>query len=102
LANTTFAAALFRQWFSDDNERDGWIARITSPAFLPFGPGLPATALQLFSRRFENSRSGVVGYFNPERYHEERLNLIMSARFSPSWVLRMVAVNACRLLRATR
>jgi len=91
LGNTVFAGAIFRQWFSDDNVRTGGVARITSPSFLPFGPGSPAVALQLYARAFENSRTDVVGYFHPKRYDEERLNLLLSTRVSPSWVLRAVA-----------
>ena len=102
LVNTTFAAAVFRQWFSDENERDGWVGRITPPSFLPFGPGGPATALQLYARRFDSSRRDVVGYFNPERYHEERLNLIVSTRFSPTWTLRMVAGVGQESIEGTR
>lgn len=88
--NTTFAGALFRQWFSDDNERDGWVARVTLPSFVPM-PGGPTTALQLYSRRFEGNRGDVVGYFSPERYHQEKLNLIMSGSLSPRWMLRIGA-----------
>ena len=90
LANITFAGALFRQSFTDDNERDGWVGRVTSPSYLPFGPGRPAAAVQLYARSFTNSGENTIGYFNPDRYHEQRLNLILNARLSPSWVLRSV------------
>jgi hypothetical protein len=90
LAHTTFAATLFRQWFSDDNEREGWLTRITSPYFLPFGVGSPAVALQLYSRKFDSARNDVVSYFSPSRYHEERVNLLVNAQLSPNWTLRMI------------
>ncbi len=90
LFNTTFAATLFRQWFSDENEREGWLTRLTSPYFLPFGAGSPAVALQLYSRKFDSARNDVIGYFSPSRYLEERLNLLVTAQLSPIWTLRMI------------
>ncbi|HVK55459.1 MAG TPA: hypothetical protein VM532_10580, partial [Burkholderiales bacterium] len=89
LGDAVLAGALLRQTFSDGNDRDGGVLRITSPAF-NIGAGGPSLAVQLYGRYFENSRQDVIGYFNPRRFEEQRFNFIFSARLSPDWRLRAI------------
>jgi hypothetical protein len=44
--------------------------------------------VQLYGRYFENSRQDVIGYFNPRRFEEQRVNFIINSRLSPDWTLR--------------
>lgn len=80
------AGALYRQSFSDDNNRLGGTGRIVTPISERMG-----LDVQLRARYFEDSRTDATGYFNPERFHEEQLLLALNRRLDSNWRLYALA-----------
>lgn len=76
------AASAFRQSFSDDNHRLGGNGKIGTLLSERLGLGV-----QIRARYFEDSRTDTVGYFNPDRFHEEQLLLVLNSRMGNSWRL---------------
>ncbi|WP_308390025.1 hypothetical protein [Acidithiobacillus sp. AMEEHan] len=83
----TLSAAYFHQSFSDDNQRNGVVVRLT-PEFLTLGRWPIALGIQGYYRQFESSVVPYAGYFNPQNYREALAYLIYVQKFSPYWTLR--------------
>lgn len=83
------AAALFHQPFSDGNQRTGGVMRLNLPAWTL--SAVDATLdVQLFARRYHDSDTHTVGYFNPADFHEEQLRLYVAKRMTPRWIARVM------------
>ncbi len=86
VSTISLAGSAFRQWFSDDNSRTGGTARIATPISKRIG-----LDVQVRARYFEDSRRDTVGYFNPDRFHEEKLLLAFDKRLGSDWRLFALA-----------
>lgn len=74
------SASLYRQSFSDDNDRLGGTVKFAVPVSRRVG-----LDVQLRARYFEDSRTDTIGYFNPVRFHEENLLLAFDKRLGSDW-----------------
>jgi len=84
-ARLGLAGFVYGQRFSDANERLGGVGKAT--AVLSERVGLSA---QLRARMFASARNDVQGYFNPERFIEEQLLLVLRRRLNSDWRVEVV------------
>ncbi|MEO5657563.1 MAG: hypothetical protein ABIO65_08435 [Nitrospiria bacterium] len=82
----TSGAGVFGRRFSDGNERLGLSGN--GRVVLSERVGLSA---QLRARIFASSRNDVSGYFNPERFHETQIVMVVNRRLAPGWRLEVLA-----------
>ncbi len=83
----TLSAAYFHQSFTDNNQRNGVVVRVT-PEFLSLGRWPISLGLQGYYRQYTSSTVPYDGYFNPQHYREALGYLIYVQKFSPYWTLR--------------
>ncbi len=86
--NTRFslAGSAYRQSFSDENNRIGGNASVG--ALVAESLGL---SVQLKARYFGDSRTDTIGYFNPERFHQEQLLFSLNRHLGTDWRFFTVA-----------
>jgi hypothetical protein len=78
------------QNFSDGNERNSFVARVT-PVFYSFS-GVPISlGVQGYYRYYEDDRTLFDGYFNPARYSVAIGYLIYKEKFTPIWAFEVHA-----------
>jgi hypothetical protein len=78
-------AAAYRVAFSDENRRSVVNAKFSAPVSDLMGLRAEVTACY-----FENSRTDTIGYFNPQRYHQGQLLLVLNRSLNP--MLRLYAI----------
>lgn len=86
----TFSVSYFHQAFSDGNNRNGVIARIT-PEFYSFSSIPVSLGVQGYFRDYTSGYVPFDGYFNPHNYMEALGYIIYVQKFSPYSVVRLYA-----------
>ena len=86
----TVSASYFNQHFSDENQRNGFVTRIT-PTFYSFNPIPIAIGLQGYYRYYESGQARLNDYFNPRHYSEAICYIIYEQKFLPQWMLKIHA-----------
>ena len=86
----TFAASYFHQAFSDGNQRNGVVARVT-PEFYSFDSIPVSIGVQGYLRDYSSGYVPFDGYFNPQHYREALGYVIYVQKFSPFWTMRLYA-----------
>lgn len=81
------ATSVFGQHFSDGNDRRGIVLQVDTVPYALTDVGA-SVGLQFFARYFENDTIPAAGYFNPEKFHEELINIVWKQRLSPDWMLQ--------------
>ncbi|MDA8378185.1 MAG: hypothetical protein M0Z50_14270, partial [Planctomycetia bacterium] len=86
----TLAASYFHQAFSDGNQRNGVVARLT-PEFYSFDSIPVSLGVQGYFRDYSSGYVPFDGYFNPRHYSEALGYVIYVQKFSPFWIMRLYA-----------
>ncbi|MGC9215300.1 tetratricopeptide repeat protein [Acidithiobacillus sp.] len=86
----TLAASYFHQAFSDGNQRNGVVARVT-PEFYSFDSIPVSLGVQGYFRDYSSGYVPFDGYFNPRHYSEALGYVIYVQKFSPFWIMRLYA-----------
>lgn len=86
----TVAASYFNQSFSDGNDRNGFITRVT-PAFYSFSSVPISLGVQGLYRYYESGVTPADGYFNPQHYSEAIGYVIYEEKFASVWTIQIHA-----------
>lgn len=96
----TVSGSYFHQNFSDGNDRNGFVARVT-PAFYSFSTAPISLGLQGFYRYYASGVVPADGYFNPRHYSETIGYVIYKEKFGSNWTLAIHAGLGCQILNGT-
>jgi hypothetical protein len=86
----TVAASYFNQTFSDGNNRNGFVTRIT-PEFYSFNSVPISVGIQGYYRYYESGRDPRDGYFSPQHYSETIGYVGYQQKFLPLWTIQIHA-----------
>jgi hypothetical protein len=96
----TISTSYVYQNFSDGNERNSFVARVT-PVFYSVSGAPISLGVQGYYRYYEDGRTVFDGYFNPAHYSVAIGYLIYKEKFSPRWTFEAHAGYGSQTVNST-